>query len=55
MHKGAQESLMKFATLEEAEQNCLEMIDLIEEKGFTYVITKNGKPYVMMVPAPAES
>jgi len=54
MHKGAEESLVKFVTVEEVEQNCLEMFDLIEEKGFTYVVTKVGKPYVMMIPAPDE-
>ncbi|MGA2051417.1 MAG: hypothetical protein ABSG96_27325 [Terracidiphilus sp.] len=35
---------MKAVSTEEFELNCLEMIDLAAEKGFTYVITKNGKP-----------
>jgi antitoxin (DNA-binding transcriptional repressor) of toxin-antitoxin stability system len=48
----AGEQMTKLITAEEFEANCLELIDLVEEKGFTYVITKDGKPFVMMIPAP---
>jgi antitoxin (DNA-binding transcriptional repressor) of toxin-antitoxin stability system len=42
-------------TAEEFEANCLELIDLVEQKRFTYIITKDGKPFVMMIPAPPQT
>ncbi len=46
---------MKTVSVEELQLNCLEIIDLVEKKGYTYVITKNGRPFVMMKPVAAES
>jgi antitoxin (DNA-binding transcriptional repressor) of toxin-antitoxin stability system len=55
MCEGASEQAVKTISAEELELNCLEMIDLVAEKGFTYVITKNGKPIAKMEPVPPET
>jgi len=52
MCEGSEEGSVKTVTAEELELNCLEMIDLVEEKGFIYVITRDGKPIAKMIPAP---
>jgi antitoxin (DNA-binding transcriptional repressor) of toxin-antitoxin stability system len=54
MCEGAREQAVKIISAEELELNCLEMIDLVAERGFTYVITKNGEPIAMMKPVPPE-
>jgi antitoxin (DNA-binding transcriptional repressor) of toxin-antitoxin stability system len=41
-------------SVEELESNCLEMIDLVAEKGFNYIITKDGKRIARMIPVPPE-
>ncbi len=48
MCEGSGERVTKTVSAEEFELNCLEMIDLVAEKGFTNVITKDGKPFVML-------
>jgi antitoxin (DNA-binding transcriptional repressor) of toxin-antitoxin stability system len=53
--KTINDSGIKTVSIEEFELNCLEMIDLVEEKGYTYVITKAGRPFVMMEPVAAET
>lgn len=55
MRKEEVDCRMKTVSVEELQLNCLEIIDLVEKKGYTYVITKNGRPFVMMKPVAAES
>ncbi len=52
MYEGAREQVVQIISAEELELNCLEMIDLVAEKGFIYVITKNGEPIAKMKPVP---
>jgi len=54
MCKGTRVGQVKTVSAEELESNCLEMIDLVSEKGFIHVITKDGKPIAKMIPAPAQ-
>jgi hypothetical protein len=55
MREGIEDGKVKTISAEEFELNCLEMIDLVAEKGYTYVITKDGRPFVMMESVVAES
>lgn len=55
MCAGRELSMTRTVSTEEFESSCLEMIDLIEEKGFTYVITKDGQPIARMEPVKAET
>jgi hypothetical protein len=52
--RGAERRLVKTVSAEEFELNCLRMIDLVEEKGFAYVITKDGRPIARMESVRAE-
>jgi hypothetical protein len=50
----AGDQVTKFITAEGFEANCLDLIDLVEEEGLTYDIRKDGRPLVMMAPAPPQ-
>lgn len=36
----------------ELESRCLELIDQIEAEGLTVVVTKDGLPFVILIPVP---
>jgi len=55
MCKVTEGRLVKTVTLEAFAVDCLDLIDLVEENGFTFIITKGGRPFVMMIPAPSEA
>lgn len=42
----------KTVTTEEFAEKCEEMIDLVAKRKCIFVITKEGKPHVMMTPVP---
>jgi hypothetical protein len=50
MREGRKRSKTRTVSTEEFESHCLEIIDLVEEKGYTYIITKDGRSFVMMRP-----
>jgi len=49
---GSEERVVNTISSKELELSCLELIDLVEEKGCTFVITKDGKPNAKMMPLP---
>ena len=55
MCEGTREELVKIVTVKEFKRSCLKMIDDVEATGCTYVITKDGKPFVRMIPAPRQA
>lgn len=40
---------------EELKSKCLELIDQIEAEGLSVVVTRDGSPFVMLIPIPAEA
>lgn len=55
MHSEREHSKIMTVSTEELESRCLEIIDLVEKKGCTYIITKNGRPFVILKPLRAVS
>ncbi len=39
---------------EELESKCLELLDQVAEEGRSFVITKDGRPIVKLIPMPPE-
>jgi antitoxin (DNA-binding transcriptional repressor) of toxin-antitoxin stability system len=54
MPKGTKRPVAKTISAEELELNCLEIIDQVEAKWLTFVITKDGKPIALMMPVSQE-
>jgi hypothetical protein len=52
MGKGKRTIEERSVTREELAENCEEMIELVAKRKCIFVITKEGKPFVMMTPAP---
>jgi antitoxin (DNA-binding transcriptional repressor) of toxin-antitoxin stability system len=55
MCDGTEEPRVKTISAEEPELNCMEMIDLVGEKGVTFVVSKDGKPIARMMSVPPET
>ena len=53
MCEETEDSRIRTVSTEEFESGCLEMIDLVAEKGITFIVTKGGKPLVMLKPVRA--
>lgn len=53
MSEETEDSRIRTVSTEEFELGCLEMIDLVEEKGITFIVTKGGKPLAMLKPVRA--
>jgi len=54
MCEGTEVPVIKIITATEFELNCLDLIDQVEEKGVTFIITRDGLPIARMMPAPPE-
>ena len=39
---------------QELDSRCLEIIDQVEAAGLTVVVTRDGLPFAMLIPVPAE-
>jgi prevent-host-death family protein len=46
--------MVKTITTTEFKAKCLTLIDRVEKKGESYVITKGGQPFVMLVPVSSD-